>query len=46
MIAAFERRYVARVLERNNGNVTQAAQKAGVARRYMQILKARSRATD
>jgi two-component system, NtrC family, response regulator HydG len=46
MIAAFERRYVARVLARNNGNVTQAAQKAGVARRYMQILKARSRDTD
>ena len=37
----FERRYVRRMLERTGGNVTKAAQAAGVARRYFQVLKAR-----
>ncbi|MCU0671608.1 MAG: sigma 54-interacting transcriptional regulator [Myxococcota bacterium] len=38
----FEHRYVRRQLERANGNVTHAAKASGVARRYFQVLKARS----
>jgi DNA-binding NtrC family response regulator len=41
VVAEFERRYVRSVLERHSGNVTHAADSAGVARRYFQILKAR-----
>ncbi len=41
VVAEFERRYVERMLERHGGNVTRAAESAGVARRYFQILKAR-----
>lgn len=41
VVVEFERRYVRRVLERHAGNVTHAAESAGVARRYFQILKAR-----
>jgi DNA-binding NtrC family response regulator len=40
-VVEFERRYVRRVLDRHSGNVTHAAESAGVARRYFQILKAR-----
>ena len=41
VVAEFERRYVRGVLHRHSGNVTHAADSAGVARRYFQILKAR-----
>jgi DNA-binding NtrC family response regulator len=41
IIALFERRYVARVLERYNGNVTHAAQASGVGRRYFQTIRGR-----
>jgi two-component system, NtrC family, response regulator HydG len=41
VVVEFERRYVRRVLDRHSGNVTHAAESAGVARRYFQILKAR-----
>jgi two-component system, NtrC family, response regulator HydG len=41
VVAEFERRYVERMLEKHGGNVTRAAESAGVARRYFQILKAR-----
>jgi DNA-binding NtrC family response regulator len=41
VVTEFERRYVRRVLDRHSGNVTHAAESAGVARRYFQILKAR-----
>ena len=37
----FQRRYVERVLARHNGNVSRAAEAAGIARRYFQIIKAR-----
>jgi transcriptional regulator of acetoin/glycerol metabolism len=37
-----ERRYVARVLAANNGNVTRAAAAAGIARRYFYRLKAKA----
>lgn len=38
----FEQRYVRRQLERAKGNVTHAAKASGVARRYFQVLKART----
>jgi two-component system, NtrC family, response regulator HydG len=41
VVEEFERRYVERMLESHGGNVTRAAESAGVARRYFQILKAR-----
>ncbi|HEY0706685.1 MAG TPA: sigma 54-interacting transcriptional regulator [Polyangia bacterium] len=41
IVDEFERRYIARLLERHEGNVTRAAESAGVARRYLQSLKAR-----
>ncbi|HEX2734776.1 MAG TPA: helix-turn-helix domain-containing protein, partial [Polyangiaceae bacterium] len=41
VVAEFERRYVERMLDTHGGNVTRAAESAGVARRYFQILKAR-----
>jgi len=37
----FERRYVARVLQENGGNVVHAARASGIARRYFQKLKAK-----
>jgi len=43
VVEEFERRYVDRLLARHRGNVTRAAESAGVARRYFQIIKARSR---
>jgi DNA-binding NtrC family response regulator len=41
VVAAFERRYVQRALDRHDGNVSRAAAAAGVALRYFQIVKAR-----
>jgi two-component system response regulator HydG len=39
----FERRYVERVLAKHGGNVVRAAAASGIARRYFQIIRARSR---
>jgi transcriptional regulator with PAS, ATPase and Fis domain len=39
----FERRYVERVLAKHDGNVARAAAASGIARRYFQIIRARSR---
>jgi DNA-binding NtrC family response regulator len=41
VVEEFERHYIARLLSRHGGNVTRAAESAGVARRYLQLLKAR-----
>lgn len=43
VVAAFESRYVARVLEKHNGNVVRAAEASGIARRYFQIINARTK---
>lgn len=42
-LAEFERRYVARVLARHGGHVGRAAAASGIARRYFQVLRGRSR---
>ena len=39
VVDAFERRYLDRVLDQHDGNVTHAARAAGVARRYFRLLK-------
>lgn len=41
LVNDFERRYMARVLAENDGNVVRAASAAGVARRYFQLMRAR-----
>jgi DNA-binding NtrC family response regulator len=43
VIDAFERDYIARMLDRHGGNVSRAAEAAGVARRHFQRLRARGR---
>lgn len=43
IVAEFERRYVEDLLVRHNGNVTHAARASGVAHRYFQLVRARSR---
>jgi DNA-binding NtrC family response regulator len=43
IVDEFERRYVERVLARHGGNVARAAAASGIARRYFQIIRARSR---
>jgi two-component system response regulator HydG len=43
ILREFESRYVTRVLEQQNGNVSRAAAVSGLARRYFQILKSRAR---
>jgi transcriptional regulator with GAF, ATPase, and Fis domain len=43
VIRDFERRYVEQVLARHQGNVAQAASASGIARRYFQLLRARSK---
>jgi len=43
VVAEFERRYVDDLLARHNGNVTHAARASGVAHRYFQLVRARSR---
>jgi two-component system, NtrC family, response regulator HydG len=43
LVDEFERRYIARMLQNHGGNVTRAAEAAGVARRYFQTIKARHR---
>ena len=42
VVEEFEKRYIERMLARHGGNVTRAAETAGVARRYFQVLKARA----
>ena len=39
VVDEFERRYLTRVLDAHDGNVTHAARAAGVARRYFRLLK-------
>jgi two-component system response regulator HydG len=41
LVEEFERRYVQRVLDRHDGNVSRAAAASGIALRYFQLLKAR-----
>jgi two-component system response regulator HydG len=41
LVSELERRYVARVLERHGGNVSQAAAASGLARRYFQLLRSK-----
>jgi two-component system, NtrC family, response regulator HydG len=41
VVEAFERRYVQHVLDKSGGNVSRAAEAAGIALRYFQIIKAR-----
>ena len=43
IVAEFERRYVEDLLSRHNGNVTHAARASGLAHRYFQLVRARSR---
>jgi len=43
VVAEFERRYVDDLLARHNGNVTHAARASGIAHRYFQLVRARSR---
>ena len=43
VVAEFERYFVERILARHDGNVSHAAAASGIARRYFQILKTRSR---
>jgi two-component system response regulator HydG len=43
LMKIFERRYFEEVLRRHAGNVARAAAASGIARRYFQLLKARSR---
>lgn len=42
-LAEFEKRYVARVLARHGGHVGRAAAASGIARRYFQVLRGRSK---
>jgi DNA-binding NtrC family response regulator len=41
VVREFERRYLERMLQRHGGNVTRAAEAAGIARRYFHQLLAR-----
>lgn len=43
VMTEFERRYVADLLARHNNNVTHAARASGIAHRYFQLVRARSR---
>lgn len=43
VLAEFEQRYVERVLEQHGGNVSRAAEASGLARRYFQVIRARTR---
>ncbi len=45
VVDEFERRYVARVVTAHGGNVGKAAAAAGIARRYFQLLRAKTRST-
>jgi DNA-binding NtrC family response regulator len=41
LLREFEKRYIERVLWQNGGNVTQAAQASGIARRYFNVIRSR-----
>jgi transcriptional regulator with GAF, ATPase, and Fis domain len=41
LVREFERRYVERVLEEHDGNVSKAARASGIARRYFMLIRAR-----
>jgi DNA-binding NtrC family response regulator len=43
VVEDFERRYLERVLAAHGGNVSRAAQASGIARRYFQILRAKTK---
>jgi ActR/RegA family two-component response regulator len=43
VVSEFERFFVERVLAKHDGNVSRAAAASGIARRYFQILRTRSR---
>jgi hypothetical protein len=43
VVAEFEKRFVEELLTRHNGNVTHAARASGLAHRYFQLVRARSR---
>lgn len=43
VVKIYERMYVERLVEKHGGNVSRAASAAGVDRRYLQILRARSK---
>lgn len=43
IVAEFEKRYVEELLQRHQGNVTHAARASGLAHRYFQLVRARSR---
>jgi DNA-binding NtrC family response regulator len=43
VVAEFERYFVERILAKHGGNVSHAAAASGIARRYFQVLKTRSR---
>ncbi|UQA56922.1 sigma 54-interacting transcriptional regulator [Polyangium aurulentum] len=46
VVEEFERRYVQRVLAQHNGNVSAAAAASGIARRYFQIIKSRTKPSE
>lgn len=43
VVADFERKYIDELLARHNGNVTHAARASGLAHRYFQLVRARSK---
>ena len=43
VVEVFEERYVSHFLERHGGNVTHAAQAAGIGRRYFQTIRGRNK---
>jgi transcriptional regulator with GAF, ATPase, and Fis domain len=43
LVEEFEQRYIARVLVEHGGNVVRAAAASGIARRYFQLLRARTK---
>ncbi len=46
VVEEFERRYVQRVLGRHSGNVSAAAAASGIARRYFQLIKSRTKPSE
>ncbi|HEY2510993.1 MAG TPA: helix-turn-helix domain-containing protein, partial [Polyangiaceae bacterium] len=43
VVEVFEERYVSHFLEQHGGNVTHAAQAAGIGRRYFQTIRGRNK---